>query len=291
MPPTIHLIDASPYLFRAFFSLPKTIVDRAGRPANAVYGFATFFAKYVADEKPSHIAVAFDRHFNQSFRNREYAPYKAHRDASPPELDAQVDPALDLVEALGATTLIDEEYEADDLIATAMEQTRGGGASYVIVSTDKDLAQLVSDRVTLVDPARGLRFDAAAVVEKFGVRPDQITDFLGLAGDAVDNIPGVRGIGPKTAAQLLGRYGSIEGIYEQVPAMKKSRIRGEGSVAAKLEADVVNAGLSKRLATVSTEAPIEVTADALRYRGPDDAALKKLFARLGFQTLLQRIGG
>ncbi|MDP9360100.1 MAG: exodeoxyribonuclease IX [Acidobacteriota bacterium] len=290
MPPTVHLIDASPYLFRAWFSLPRSIVDTEGKPANAVYGFATFVAKYITEERPGHVAVAFDRHFNGSFRNDFYPPYKAHREASPPELDAQVDPCVEVVDALGAATFIDERYEADDLIATIIDRTSSSGAHYVIVSPDKDLTQLVSDRVTLVDPARNLRFDPAAVEAKFGVRPDQMTDFLGLAGDAVDNIPGVRGIGPKTAAELLRRHGSLEGIYEQVPAMRHSAIRGQGSIAAKLEKDVANAGLSKRLATVSVDAPIAVTLNALRYRGPDDQRIRTLFARLGFNTLQGRLG-
>ena len=290
MPPTIHLIDASPYLFRAWFSLPRTIVDTEGKPANAVYGFATFVAKYIAEERLSHVGVAFDRHFNGSFRNDFYPAYKAHREASPPELEAQVDPTVDVIEALGAATFIDERFEADDIIATIIDRTSSSGAHYVIVSTDKDLTQLVSDRVTLVEPARGLRFDAAGVEAKFGVRPDQMTDFLGLAGDAVDNIPGVRGIGPKTAADLLRRYGSLEGIYEQVAAMRHSAIRGQGSIAAKLEKDVANAGLSKSLATVSVDAPIAVTLNALRYRGPDDERIRTLFAHLGFNTLQGRLG-
>jgi DNA polymerase-1 len=284
--PTVHLIDASPYLFRAFFSVPRTIVDGEGKPANAVYGFTSFIARYVADVKPTHIAVAFDRHFNGSFRNDFYPPYKAHREASPPELEAQVDPALEVIEALGISTFIDETHEADDLIGTILHRTAATGAHYVIVSSDKDLAQLVTDRTVLVDPARGLRFDAAAVVEKFGIRPDQMTDFLGLAGDAVDNIPGVRGIGPKTAADLLRRYGTLEGIYENVAAMRLGR---ERKLAEKLEQDVSMAGLSKRLATISTESPIDVTLDALRYRGPDDARITALFARLGFATLKERV--
>ena len=285
----VHLIDASPYLFRAWFSLPKSIVDPSGNPVNAVYGFTSFLAKYIADEHPTHIAVAFDRHFNGSFRNDFYPPYKAQREASPVELDAQVDPALEVVEALGVSTFIDETNEADDLIATVLDQTWPAGAHYVIVSSDKDLTQLVGDRVTLVDPARNLRFDAAAVKEKFGVRPDQITDFLGLAGDAVDNIPGVRGIGPKTAAQLLQRYGSLEGIYENLAAMRASRSRSDITLAAKLEQDVSLAGLSKRLATVSREAPIRTTLEELRYRRPDDARLDALFERLGFGTLRGRV--
>ena len=267
MPPVVHLIDASPYLFRAWFSLPKTIVDDVGKPVNAVYGFMQFLGRYLADEQATHAAVTFDRHFNHSFRNDFYAPYKAHREASPPELEAQVDPAVAAVETLGIATFIDERYEADDLIATLIERTQAAKTEYVIVSSDKDLAQLVSDRVTLVDPARRLRFDAAGVLEKFGVRPGQMTDFLGLAGDAVDNIPGVRGIGPKTAAQLLQRYGTLEGIYENVDAMKRSGVRSDATLAAKLEANVALAGLSKRLVTVSVEAPIEVTLEGLRING------------------------
>ncbi|HEX7190618.1 MAG TPA: 5'-3' exonuclease H3TH domain-containing protein [Thermoanaerobaculia bacterium] len=271
---TIHLVDASPFLFRAFFSLPKTIIDRAGNPANAVYGFASFFAKYMTDEKPTHIGIAFDRHFNQSFRNQHYAPYKAQRDASPPELDAQVDPCVEMMEALGIATFIDEQFEADDLIATVIDQTRAK-ARHVIVTTDKDMTQLVSGRVTVYDPGRALRFDAAAVEAKFGVRPDQMTDFLGLAGDAVDNIPGVKGIGPKTAADLLRRYGSLEGIYQNVPSMKHNAVR------ANLERDVAMAGLSKRLATVSTEAPVKVDVDSLRYRAPDEERLKAFSEKFG----------
>jgi DNA polymerase-1 len=171
-----------------------------------------------------------------------------------------VDPARALVESLGIATFIDERHEADDLIATIIHQTRPAGASYVIVTSDKDLTQLVCDRVTWADPARNLRFDAAAVEAKFGVRPDQITDFLALAGDAVDNIPGVRGIGAKTAAELLRQYGSLEGIYANLPSMKST-------LAAKLERDAANARLSKRLATVAVDAPIEVRVEELRFRG------------------------
>ena len=277
---TLHLIDASPYLFRAFFSVPRTVVDPEGRPANAIYGFTNFLVKYLTDAKPEHIAVAFDRHFNQSFRNELYPPYKAHREASPPELEAQVDPALEVTEAMGIATFIDETHEADDLIATIMHKTRKSGAQYVIVSSDKDLAQLVSDRCTLVDPARELVFDAAAVEAKFGVKPSQMTDYLGLCGDAVDNIPGVRGIGPKSAAQLLQKYGSIEGVYANLADIRQ---------AAKLEPHAEIAALSKRLATVSTESPIDVTLKDLRYRRPDAGRVRTLFSRLGFNTLQERV--
>ncbi len=288
----VLLIDASPYLFRAWFSLPKSIVDTAGRPVNAVYGFTSFLAKLIADERPDHIAVAFDRHFNGSFRNEFYPPYKAHRETSPPALDAQVDPCVEVTEALGVATFIDERFEADDLIATILDRTLAAGDHrYTIVTSDKDLAQLVSERVTLLDAGKRQRYDPAAVEAKFGVRPEQITDFLGLAGDAVDNIPGVRGIGPKTAAQLLRRHGSIEGIYGSIASLRTSGVRGEVALAEKLEKDFEIAALSKRLATVSIEAPISVTMDGLRYRGIDEPRIAELFARLGFGRLAEQVKG
>ena len=237
----------------------------------------------MTDHRPTHVAVAFDRHFNGSFRNDYYPAYKAHREASPPELDAQVDPCLEVTEALGITTFIDERYEADDLIATVIAQVP---AKYMIVTTDKDLTQLVNDDVTILGKEQ--RFDRAGVEAKFGVRPDQITDYLALTGDAVDNIPGVRGIGPKTAADLLRRFGSLEGIYSNIDALRRGP-RADISVAAKLAADVSNAGLSKRLATVATDAPISTTLDALRYRGPDESRIRPLFAQLGFRSLLERV--
>ncbi|HVR38500.1 MAG TPA: 5'-3' exonuclease H3TH domain-containing protein [Thermoanaerobaculia bacterium] len=253
MPPIVHLIDASPYLFRAWFSVPRSVVDARGKPINAVYGFTGFLKKYIAGAKPTHIAVAFDRHFNQSFRNDYFPAYKAHREKSPPELDAQVDPSVAAVEAMGITTFIAPRHEADDIIATIIDRIADGEMHFMIVSSDKDLTQLVSDRVTFVDPVRNKYYDPAGVKSKFGVRPDQITDYLGLCGDAVDNIPGVRGIGPKTAAQLLQRHGSIENLVKTWSAAD----------------DIESALLSKRLATAALDAPITVTLDALRYRGYD----------------------
>ncbi len=283
--PTVHLIDASPYIFRAFHSLPSSIKDKEGKPANAIYGFTSFLIKYLSEEKPTHLGVTFDKNFNRSFRNRIYPQYKAHRPDAPAEIEAQNIPCLEVAASMGMAVFIDPDYEADDLIATIIDQTSGSGCNYVVVTSDKDLSQLVDDHLTIYDFAKHARFDAAAVEAKFGVRPDQITDFLGLAGDAVDNIPGVRGIGPKTAAQLLRKYGSLERIYENLPAMQASRARGAGSTAAKLAADVKLAGLSKRLATVARDAPLRVTLDELEYGGPDETRAAAMFEKLGFKTL------
>ena len=206
---TVYLIDASPYIFRAYYSLPGSIRDPKGIKVGAVYGFASFLLKLIADEKVTHLGVAFDRNLNGSFRNRFYPPYKEQRQPPPADLVAQIDPCVEVASALGAFTCIDDEYEADDLIATLTVRLTAEGHGVVIVTSDKDMAQLVSDRVSLYDFGKGERYTPAEVHAKFGVRPDQITDLLALAGDPVDNIPGVKGIGPKSAAELLEIYGHV----------------------------------------------------------------------------------
>jgi len=286
----VHLVDASPYIFRAHHSLPASIKTPEGARAGAVYGFASFLLKLADDERPTHLAVCFDRNLNGSFRNDEYPRYKAQRDEPPPELVAQIDPCLEMAAALGAATFIDDRYEADDLIATLLARLTPPGHGGVIVTSDKDLAQLVSDRVSLLDFAQGTRYTPAAIQEKFGVRPDQITDLLGLAGDPVDNIPGVPGIGRKTAAELLAAYGHLEDVYARLDEIPFSRMRGAKSVSFKLREHRDLAFLSKRLATVAVDAPIPGNAglDDLVYRGTDMAVAGPLFDRLGFKGMKER---
>ncbi|HYU34080.1 MAG TPA: 5'-3' exonuclease H3TH domain-containing protein [Thermoanaerobaculia bacterium] len=287
----IHLVDASPYIFRAHFSLPGSIKTPAGAPAAATYGFASFLLKLVAAERPTHLAMCFDRNLNGSFRNDEYPDYKAQRDAPPPELVAQIDPCLEVAAALGAATFIDERYEADDLIATLLARLTPHGHGGVVVTSDKDLAQLVTDRVSLLDFAQETRYTPAMIQEKFGVRPDQITDLLALAGDPVDNIPGVPGIGRKTAAEILAAYGHLEDLYARLDEIPLSKLRAAKSTAGKLREHRDLAFLSKRLATVATDAPIPpgVGLDELTYRGADKAAVEPLFERLGFKRMKERI--
>ena len=290
-PHVIHLVDASPYIFRAHHSLPSSIKTPAGGPAAATYGFASFLLKLAADERPTHLAVCFDRNLNGSFRNDEYPAYKAQREAPPPELVAQIDPCVEVADALGAATFIDPRYEADDLIGTLLARLTPHGHGGVIVTSDKDLAQLVSDRVSLLDFAQETRYTPAAIQEKFGVRPDQITDLLALAGDPVDNIPGVPGIGRKTAAELLAVHGHLEDIYAHLEELPSSGLRAAKSTAAKLREHRDLAFLSKRLATVAADAPIpaNVGLDDLAYRGADKAAAEPLFDRLGFKRMKERI--
>lgn len=288
---TVHMVDASPYIFRAHFSLPSSIKTPDGGPAAASYGFTSFLLKLIADEKPTHLVVAFDRNLNGSFRNDFYPDYKKQRDDPPPELVAQIDVCLEIAAALGAATFIDDRYEADDLIGALCAGLEKGGHGAVIVTSDKDLAQLVDDKTTLLDFGKGLRLDAAAVVEKFGVRPDQITDYLGLAGDTVDNIPGVKGIGSKSAAELLGRFGHLEELYEKLDELPwMTAVRGAKSLHAKLAANREIAFLSKQLATVSREVPsVKASLKSLEYHGPDPAKVDAIFGRMGFNKIRERV--
>ncbi len=286
---TVHLVDASPYIFRAFFSLPDSITDRSGEPANAVYGFAGFLIKLVETEEPTHLAVAFDRSLTTSFRNEIYPEYKAGRELPPPELEAQLDACYELAEAFGAAAFIDDRYEADDLIAALVDRLGAEGHGAVIVTSDKDLAQLVDERVELFDFAKGERYGPAEVVEKFGVEPGQIADFLALAGDSVDNIPGVRGVGKKSAAALLDAFSSLEEIYDRLEEVPELPVRGAKALRRKLEAGREAAFLSQRLATVAREAPAEGTLDDLAYRGADADRLEALLQSLGFGTIGERI--
>src|SRR3954454_12471010 len=287
---TVYLVDASPYIFRAHFSLPGSIKTPDGSPAAASYGFTSFLLKLIADEKPTHLAVAFDRSLNSSFRNEIYPAYKQQRVLPPPELEAQLDACVEIADALGTATFIDDRYEADDLIGALCRGLGAHGHGAVIVTSDKDLAQLVREEVTLLDFSKELRLGPEAVVEKFGVRPDQITDYLGLAGDAVDNIPGVQGIGGKSAAELLGRFGHLEDLYTRLDELPGLPIRGAKSLHAKLAANRDIAFLSKQLATVSHEVP-GVSADlkSLEYRGADRAKVEALFGRLGFNKIRDRV--
>ena len=289
MPPIIHLVDASPYIFRAYFSSPDTITDSQGRPVNAIYGFASFLVRYLREHHPSHIAVAFDESLTTSFRNEIYPPYKAQRELPPPDLVDQLRSCKDVARAMGTAPFADLRFEADDIIATLIERLREEDCSFTIVSPDKDLAQLVNDRITLFDFARDARLGPLEVLEKFGVRPHQIPDLLGLAGDRVDNIPGVRGIGPKTASALLEAFPSLEEIYDHLDQVESLPIRGAASLARKLAAHRAEALLSKALATVSREVPFEISLVEIEYGGPSREMIEELFDRFGFDTLRDRV--
>ena len=288
--PVVYLIDASPYIFRAYHALPSSIVDPEGRPVNAAYGFLGFLIRLVVEEAPTHLGVAFDKSLTTSFRTELFPEYKAKRESPPEELKAQVADCYELSVAFGAAAFIDERFEADDLLATVCASIHSRAGAVVIVSSDKDLAQLVDERVTLFDFARSERYDVEGVQRKLGVRPEQVPDLLGLAGDPVDNIPGVRGVGPKTAVQLLGEFESLEEALEGLDEIEAMPIRGARGLRTKLEEQSEMARLSKLLATVVAQAPVAADLAALEYRGAKRELMDPLLARLGgFGTVRERI--
>jgi len=254
--PVAYLVDASLYVFRAWHSMPDDFTDVDGHPVNAVHGFARFVLELLERERPRHIAVAFDVALASSFRNDLYPAYKANREPAPEPLKRQFAQCMALCRALGLCVLADPRYEADDLIGSALQVLREQGLRGLIVSADKDLAQLLTPGDWQWDYARNQRWEHAGVKERFGVHAHQIADFLGLAGDASDNIPGVPGIGGKTAAALLAHFDSLDALLARVDEVPFLRIRGAAQAAQRLRTHRDQALLSRRLATVACDAPL-----------------------------------
>jgi 5'-3' exonuclease len=286
--PVLYLIDALPYVFRAYFAV-REIASPQGYSVHAVYGFTAFLCQLLRQEPLTHIAVTFDESLTSSFRNTFFPAYKANRELPPPDLARQLTYCQAVARALGISVFVDQQYEADDLIGTLTHQATRAGTPVVIVSNDKDLMQLVNPTVTLYDFARRVRYDASGVMTSMGVRPEQIPDLLALQGDPVDNIPGVRGIGAKTAVALLQAFPSVEALYAHLDQVTTLPLRGASALRDRLAAEEHVALLSKRLATIAVQAPVSYDAEALRYRGAIAPEVTRLFAELGFQRLQQRI--
>jgi 5'-3' exonuclease len=223
---TAYLIDSSIYIFRAWFTLPDTLTNVNGEPVNAVYGFIDFIAGLLEETRPTLLSFAFDQSLTSSFRNTIYPPYKANRDPAPDELKRQFEYCRRFVEAIGFPLLSSDRYEADDLLGTAATRARADGHDVIILSADKDLAQLIEENDMLWDYARDRRFTPKKIKEHFGVRPDQIADQLAIAGDKVDNIPGVPGVGMTTAARLLTKFETIDNLVKNLSAIRDLKIRG-----------------------------------------------------------------
>lgn len=279
--PTVYLIDASIYIFRAWFSVPDSMRGENGMPINAIYGFCRFLTEFVERSRPQHVAIAFDENLTQSFRNDVYPEYKMNRELPHEDLKNQFRFCKRLAQAAGFHCVGSDRYEADDLIATLCASMREQGFRSGIVSGDKDLAQLLRGDDFWWDFARNQQLMAPQVVEKFGVPPETIQDYLGLCGDAVDNIPGVPGVGPKTAVALLQAYGTVEGVYENLEAIPTLSLRGAKSLPAKLVEHKDKAFLSKQLATVAYDAPIATDADLLLRRSAEVNQLQELGQIMG----------
>jgi 5'-3' exonuclease len=278
--PTLYLLDASMYVFRAWHSMPDQFVDVDGAPVNAVHGFARFLIEFIERTRPTHAAAAFDISLTSSFRNTIYPAYKANRDPAPPELKRQFEYCREFAYALGLTVLADAAYEADDLIGSARAALRPPCFRRVIVSADKDFGQLLEDGDEQWDYARGVRWGVAGVHAKMGVHAHQVVDFLALTGDSVDNIPGVPGIGPRSAAALLAHFGTLDALLSRLDEVPYLRIRGASSLAAKLRAHSQQALLCRQLAAIALDAPVPRAPEALLVRAPDANALDSLCERL-----------
>ena len=285
---TVHLIDASLYIFRAWHSMPPEFVDADGAPINAVHGFTRFLCDFLERTRPTHIAVAFDESLTSSFRNAIYPAYKANRELPPAELKVQFDYCKRVAAALGLCVLRDTQYEADDLIGSALTVARAHGMRSVIVSADKDFGQLIGDHDEQWDFSKDQRWNAHGVKQRLGVRPDQVADFLGLTGDAVDNIPGVPGIGPKTATQLLAHFDTLDALYARVEEVPYLRVRGAGQVYVRLKEHRAQAMLSRTLASIVLDAPVPAHPSGLARAAADASALDALLDTLRFGPLTKK---
>ena len=282
----LYLVDASGYIFRAFHALPPLTRKSDGLPIGAVSGFCNMLWKLLedlkADDEPTHLACVFDKSAI-TFRNELYDQYKAHRPDPPADLVPQFPLVRDAAIAFGTPALEMTGYEADDLIATYARQAEALGARVSIVSSDKDLMQLVSEKVRLLDTMKDRQIRAPEVEEKFGVRPERVIDVQALCGDSVDNIPGVPGIGIKTAAQLIQEFGSLEALLERTGEIKQPKRRES------LIEHADKARLSKILVTLKTDVPVETPLEALGVTDPDPTTLMSFCERMEFRTLARRV--
>ena len=286
--PPGYLVDASVYIFRAWFSMPDAFVNGAGEPTNAVYGFSGFLCSLLEQTAAEHVAVAFDESLTTSYRNEIYPDYKANRDPAPQELKRQFGWARAVAEAMGLQCYGDGRYEADDLIGTLATYWRARGHPICIVTADKDLAQLVGESDHWWDFSRNQKLNAAQLTEKFGVTPRQMADFLALTGDAVDNIPGVPGIGPKSAAALLRHFGDFDNLFARLDEVPALGIRGAASMHRKLLEHRDAAELARRLTVIETAVESALAAPGLLRGEVDTARLNRLFDELAFGGMLRQ---
>jgi DNA polymerase-1 len=283
-----YLIDASVYVFRAYYSMPDDMVDDSGNPVNALYGFCRFLGDFMEQVRPEHIAVLFDESLSKSFRTEIYPQYKANRDPAPPELKRQFGQCRRFTRALGLMECAHPRYEADDLIGTLVTEGREKGMPSTVVSRDKDLAQLIDRNDVFWDFAGRGKITYDQIPDYFGVWPEQVADFLALAGDAVDNIKGVPGVGKKTATALLQHFGSLDKLYEQLGSVHEVNVRGAKSLGQKLETHREDALLARKLTGIACDAPIEQPDSGLRPRAPDLGNINALFDEAGIGMALRR---
>ena len=274
----IVLVDGSSYLFRAYYAMPD-LTSAEGAPTGAVRGVISMIRRLTADYPGSLLVVVFDAP-GKTFRDALYSDYKANRESMPEDLREQIDPIHQIIKAMGLPLIMESGVEADDVIGTLAKQAEAASRPLVISTGDKDMAQLVSEHVTLVNTMTDTTMDIEAVVGKFGVAPGQIIDYLALMGDAVDNIPGVPKVGPKTAAKWLNQYETLEAVMENAEEIG-------GKVGENLRASLNQLPLSKKLTTIKCDVELEDGLFELKAKDPDTAKLVQIFTKLGFKSWLE----
>ena len=280
--PSLYLIDGSSYVFRAYYGVKQELSTSSGFPTNAVHGFTNMLLKFLKEYEPEYLAVVFDSK-GEVFRNEIYPEYKANRGEPPESLELQFPRIFEVVEAFSIPVVRMEGYEADDLMGTIASSNGHGDSKVVLVTGDKDFCQLVSENVTLIDTMKGKSTGVSEVREKYGIGPEQMIDFFALVGDKVDNVPGVRGVGEKTASALISDYGDLDGVYGNLADVKPR-------VAGLLEEHRDDAYMSRELVTIKTDVPVETGIESFRYGGYEPERLAPLFRELEFEKLLEEIG-
>lgn len=276
----IYLVDGSCFVYRAYHAIKKLTTSK-GIPTNAIYGFTRIILKLIKERKVEYMLIAFDSP-QPTERHRIYEEYKITRPETPKDLPLQIDYIKQIIDAFGIKRIEIPGYEADDIIATVTEKL-SSESSIIIVSLDKDMVQLVSEKVRIYDPFNDLLIDRDFVVSKYGIPPEKITDFMALVGDSIDNIPGVKGIGEKTASDILKRYGSVENILRNIDIIKPSK------VAEVIKQNLNALKLSKELVVLKKDLPVDFSKEDLKIKSSENALLTQIFVELEFNSLLKEI--
>src|SRR6266436_6947354 len=280
--PDLLLVDGFSYLYRAFHALPPLSNSR-GEPTGAVHGVLNMLHKLLREYPHTRIAVVFDAP-GKTFRDELFAEYKAHRPPMPDDLRAQIEPLLAAVGGMGLPLLRIAGVEADDVIGTLAQRAAAIGQQVLISTGDKDMAQLVNERITLINTMSDTLLDRDGVKAKFDVYPEQIIDYLALVGDSSDNIPGIDKVGPKTAAKWLNAYGTLDALLEHAAEIA-------GKVGENLRAGIDTVALSRRLATIRADLALPLSVEELAPGPPDSARLRELYTRYELRALLRQLEG
>jgi len=284
----VYLIDASVYVFRAWHSLPPDIIDRDGNPTRAVYGFARFLTDLLERRRPQYVAVAFDESHGGSFRHKLYPAYKANREAAPEELKRQFALCREFCRHLGIAEFASQEYEADDLIGTLAQLCRQQGLRITVVSRDKDLTQLLGPEDVFWDYSDAAEYRYHEIAERFGALPERMADYLALRGDSVDNVPGVPGVGPKTAATLMHLFASLDELFERLDLVAGLPVRGAAKLKGRLLEARSAAYRARALTRIACDVPIDAVRADLLCRAPNLERIASFCDCHGFGNLLRR---